>query len=84
MFGTLLRQTSTTLGSSLLLFSPFTEDFDYERELRESCCGIAGQCITMYYTRRPNDACDRYRPSKGGTLPKVNTIPDIVNAQENQ
>ena len=56
--------TSGIDGGSLLTWNPFTNYQDYlkyDRQLKDTCCGIAELC-KIYYERRPSQDCTGYEP----------------------
>ena len=54
--------TSGINGGSTLYVSPDNaDDFEHDRMMKETCCGIAQLCH-LYYQRRPSHDCTGYEP----------------------
>ena len=53
--------TSGIDGGSMLSALSNDEDFGRDRQMKETCCGIAQLCH-LYYERRPSHDCTGYEP----------------------
>ena len=55
-------------GGSMLYLDPDNEDsFEYDRKIKDTCCGLAQRCHS-YYRRRPADKCTKYDPPERSKL----------------